>query len=80
MLIALLSVIVILLLPGGAPFLMRLCSGAFILMSLGIVYALYGTAALWIICGLAAIVAGAFVYALFIELMRPRKRLLSGGR
>lgn len=80
MTLALLSVIAILLLPGGAPFLMRLCSGALILMSLAIVYALYGPAALWIIGGLAAVVAGAFVYALLMELMRPRKRLLSGGR
>lgn len=80
MIAVLLSFIVVLLLPGGAPFLMRLCSGVLILMSLAIVYALYGTAAFWIIGGLAAVVAGAFVYALLMELMRPRKRLLSGGR
>lgn len=80
MTVVLLSVTVILLLPGGAPFLLRLCSGALILMALAIVYALWGTAALWVIGGLAAFVAGAFAYALVIELGRPRKRLLSGGR
>lgn len=58
MMIALLSVIVILLLPGGAPFLMRLCSGVLILMSLAIGYVLWGTAALWVIGGLAGFVAG----------------------
>lgn len=80
MVIALLSVIVILLLPGGGPFLMCLCSGALILLGLAIAYALWGAVALWVVGGLAAFIAGAFVYALIVELRRPRKRFLSGGR
>jgi hypothetical protein len=80
MIIALLGAILILLLPGGAPFLMRLCSGALILMGLGIAYAFWGTVAVWIIGSFAAFIAGAFGYALINELSRPRKRFLSGGR
>ena len=80
MVIALLSVIVILLLPGGAPFLMRLCSGALILIGLAIAYVLWGSAALWVVGGIAAFIAGAFIFALIRDLARPRKRLLSGDR
>ena len=80
MLLALLSTIVILLLPGGAPFVMRLCSAALILLGLAIAYALWGSVALWVVGGLAAFIAGGFVYALIIELRRPRKRYLSGER
>lgn len=80
MVIALLSVIVILLLPGGAPFLMRLCSGALILIGLAIAYVLWGSAALWAVGGIAAFIAGAFIFALICDLARPRKRLLGGGR
>lgn len=80
MVIALLSVIVILLLPGGAPFLMRLWSGALILIGLAIAYVLWGSAALWVVGGIAAFIAGAFIFALIRDLARPRKRLLSGDR
>lgn len=79
MVIALLAVIVILLVPGGAPFLGRLCSAIVLLLSLGCAYALWGAPALWVVAGFAVIIAGAFVYAAVAELRRPRKRLLSGG-
>lgn len=77
--VPLVTVIVILLLPGGVPFLIRLCSATLIMLGLAIAYALWSSAALWAIGGLAAIVAGAFVYALVTGLSRPRKRFLSGG-
>jgi hypothetical protein len=77
---ALLTVIVILLLPGGVPFLVRLCSMTLILLMLAVAYARWGSVALWTVGGLAAIIAGTFIYVLLIELGRPRKRFLSGGR
>lgn len=80
MVIALLSVIVILLLPGGAPFLMRLCSGALILIGLAIAYVLWGSAALWVVGALAAIVAGAFFYTVIHDLARSQTRRSGGGR
>lgn len=78
--LVLLAVIGIVLLPGGAPLLTRLSSSALILLGLAIAYALWGPAALWVIGGLAALIAGAFVYALVADLSRPRKRYLGGGR
>lgn len=80
MTVPLVAVIVILLLPGTAPIFLRLCSGAVILMGLAAAYALFGSVAVWVVGGFAAFIAGAFVYALVIELEQPRKRFLSGGR
>jgi hypothetical protein len=79
MIVTLLAVTVILLLPGGAPFLIRLCSAAAILIGLGAAFALWGPLAAWVVGGLAAFIAGAFVYAFVVELKKPRKRFLSGG-
>lgn len=78
--VALLTVIVILLLLGGLPFLMRLCSAALILLGLTVAHALWSSAGIWAIGGVAASVAGVFIYALVNELSRPRKRFLSGGK
>lgn len=80
MIVALLAVIVILLLPGGAPFIARLCTGILILIGLLCAHVLWGSVAFWVIGGVAVIVTGAFVYALIVELARPRRRYLSGGR
>lgn len=76
----LLIVMAILLLPGGVPFLMRLCSGTLVLLGLAVAYAHWGSAALWTVGVLSAMLAGAYIYALIIEVGRPRKRFLSGGR
>jgi hypothetical protein len=51
-----------------------------ILLMLAVAYARWGSVALWTVGGLAAIIAGTFIYVLLIELGRPRKRFLSGGR
>lgn len=77
---ALLTVMAILLLPGGVPFLVRLYSGTLVLLGIAVAYAQWGSAVLWTVGALAAMLAGAFIYALIIEVGRPRKRFLSGGR
>ena len=80
MIVALLIVIVILLLPGGVPFIARLCTVALYLVGCLIAYAIWGRAFIWVAATFAVVIVGAFVYAFVIDLRKPRKRFLTGGR
>lgn len=80
MIVALLIVIVILVLPGGAPFIARLCTVALFLVGCLFAYAIWGQGFIWVAATFAVVIVGAFVYAFLSDLRKPRKRLLSGGR
>lgn len=80
MIATLLFVIVILLLPGGAPFIARLCTIALYLIGCVIAYTIWGRAFIWVAATFAFVIVGAFVYAFVSDFRKPRKRFLSGGR
>jgi hypothetical protein len=80
MVVALLAVIVILLLPGGAHFIARLCTVALYLIGCVIAYAIWGPGFVWAVATFAVVIVGAFVHAFLSDLRKPRKRFLTGGR
>lgn len=78
MILVLLIIIIILLLPGGVSFLARLWSAVSMLIGLAVAYALWGTAAFWVIGVFATILLGVLVFAWVFERARPRRLLGSG--
>ena len=80
MIVALLILIAILLMPGGAPFVARLWSAVCVAIGLAATYVLWGNALWWVMGAIGAVVLATFAYMLIHAVQRPRKRPFTGGR